>query len=168
MWLHGRQLTLKRREQYEALQTLQTEMVTEEGKQNRNVRAGIEGTISQAVRGFGLRRARYRSLAKIRLEHLATAAAITVDRLFFYKQDREPAKTRISHFFSPGNAILNSATDRQQHPLSIRNLTSRYKRRLDTLECPILRSCLPIGYALCCGRRYGESETPIASAYTPF
>lgn len=97
-WLHGRQLTIKRREQYEALQALRAEMKTEEGKENRNLRAGIEGTISQAVRGFGLRKARYRSLAKTRLQHLATAAAINVDRLFFYKQDREPAKTRVSHF----------------------------------------------------------------------
>ena len=95
---HGRQLTLKRRAQYEALNAQRVEMAGEDAQVNCNVRAGIEGTISQAVRGFGLRKTRYRSLAKTRLQHLAIAAAINVDRLFFYKQDREPAKTRTSHF----------------------------------------------------------------------
>lgn len=95
---HGRQLTLKRRQQYEALQAQRDEMTNEKAEVYANIRSGIEGTISQAVRGFGMRKTRYRSLAKARLENLATAAAINIDRLFFYKQDREPAKTRTSHF----------------------------------------------------------------------
>jgi transposase len=44
-------------------------------------RAGIEGTLSQGVRGFGLRRCRYMGLAKARLQHVATAAAINVYRI---------------------------------------------------------------------------------------
>ncbi len=44
-------------------------------------RAGIEGTISQAVRVFDLRQARYRGLAKTHLQHVATAVAINLDRL---------------------------------------------------------------------------------------
>ena len=44
-------------------------------------RAGIEGTLSQGVRGFGLRRCRYAGLAKARLQHVATAAAINVYRI---------------------------------------------------------------------------------------
>lgn len=95
---HGRQLTIKRREVYHALQALRAEISSEAGKKSRNLRSGIEGTISQAVRGFGLRKTRYRSLAKARLQNLATTAAINIDRLYSYKQDREPAKTRISHF----------------------------------------------------------------------
>ena len=55
-------------------------METEEGKAHRNLRSGIEGTISQAVRGFGLRKTRYRSLAKARLQNLAITAAVNVDR----------------------------------------------------------------------------------------
>ena len=43
-------------------------------------RAGIEGTISQGVRRCGIRRARYRGLAKTQLQHLATASAINLLR----------------------------------------------------------------------------------------
>src|SRR5574341_311230 len=39
-------------------------------------RAGVEGTISQAVAARGMRRSRYIGLAKTRLQHLLTAAAI--------------------------------------------------------------------------------------------
>ena len=45
------------------------------------MRAGVEGTLSQGVRGFGLRRCRYIGLAKARLQHVATAAAINVYRI---------------------------------------------------------------------------------------
>ncbi|HAX84998.1 MAG TPA: hypothetical protein DCY91_01770 [Cyanobacteria bacterium UBA11370] len=38
-------------------------------------RAGVEGTISQAVGAFGLRHCRYLGLAKTHLQHIATAAA---------------------------------------------------------------------------------------------
>ncbi len=95
---YGRQLTIKQREHYAALKELRSEMVGEKGKENHDARAGIEGTISQAVRGFGLRKTRYRSLAKTRLQHLATTAAINIDRFFFYKQGGLSAKTRTSHF----------------------------------------------------------------------
>jgi transposase len=44
-------------------------------------RAGIEATISQAVRGSGLRRARYRGLAKAHLQHVLVGIAIDVLRL---------------------------------------------------------------------------------------
>ena len=52
-----------------------------EWKAEYAVRAGIEGTLSQGVRGFGLRRCRYIGLAKARLQHVATAAAINVYRI---------------------------------------------------------------------------------------
>ena len=60
-------------------------MAGENGQKNRNKRAGVEGAISQAVRGFGMRQTRYRSLAKTKLQHLATAAAINIDRFIAYK-----------------------------------------------------------------------------------
>lgn len=95
---HGRQLTIKRREEYEALQELRKKMAGENGQKNRNKRAGVEGTISQAVRRFGLRKARYRSLAKTRLQHLATAAALNIDRFIAHKMGIPIAKTRTSQF----------------------------------------------------------------------
>lgn len=95
---HGRQLTLKRKAEYDALQNIRAEMDGKNGQKNRNKRAGVEGTISQAVRGFGLRKTRYTSLAKTRLQHLATAAAINIDRFVAHKIGRPMAKTRTSHF----------------------------------------------------------------------
>jgi transposase len=58
------------------------------------LRQGIEGTLSQAVRCFGLRCARY--LAKAHLQHVATAAAL--DRIAAWLQGRPLAPTRISRF----------------------------------------------------------------------
>ena len=62
------------------------------------LRQGIEGTLSQAVRGFGLRCARYRGLAKAHLQHVATAAALDLDRVAAWLQGRPLAPTRISRF----------------------------------------------------------------------
>ena len=95
---HGRQLTLKRQEEYEALQEIRKEMAGENGQKNRDKRAGVEGAISQAVRGFGMRQTRYKSLAKTKLQHLATAAAINIDRFIAYKLGGPKAQTRTSHF----------------------------------------------------------------------
>ena len=44
-------------------------------------RAGIEGTISEAVRAHGMRRTRYIGQLKTQLAHLMTAAAINLGRL---------------------------------------------------------------------------------------
>ena len=61
-------------------------------------RAGIEGTISQAVRAFGVRRARYRGAAKTHLQHVLTAAAINFVRVGVWLAGERPAKTRQSRF----------------------------------------------------------------------
>jgi transposase len=60
---------------------------------------GIEGTLSQGVCAFGLRRARYRGLAKTGLlQTVATAAALNLDRLGAWLAKRPLAPTRISRF----------------------------------------------------------------------
>jgi len=71
---------------------------TEEFATHYARRAGIEGTLSQGVRAFGLRQARYRGRAKTHLQDVATGAAITVHRLdaWFYDTARTP--TRCSTF----------------------------------------------------------------------
>ena len=69
-----------------------------EGQERYKRRAGVEGTLSQGVRAFGLRRARYRGLAKTRLQHVATAAAMNVDRMVAWLDERPRAKTRTSRF----------------------------------------------------------------------
>lgn len=61
-------------------------------------RAGIEGTFSQAVRSFGLRRSRYIGERKTHLHNLATAAAINIARSVNWLNDKPREKTRISWF----------------------------------------------------------------------
>lgn len=59
-----------------------------------NQRAGIEGTISQAVRGFGMRRSRYVGLAKTHLQHVCTAAAMNLWRIVNWLNAVPLAQTR--------------------------------------------------------------------------
>lgn len=61
-------------------------------------RADIEGTLSQAVRAFGLRRTRYRGLAKTSLQHVATAVAMNVERVTAWLTGQPREKTRTSRF----------------------------------------------------------------------
>jgi transposase len=57
------------------------EMQTREFKEEMKHRPAIEGTLSEMVRKHGLRRARYRGKAKVRLQHLFTGAAVNLKRL---------------------------------------------------------------------------------------
>lgn len=96
--LNGRMLQLPSREEYEDLKAARQRMASEKGQQLYNQRAGIEGTLSQGVRAFGLRKARYRGLAKTRLQHIATAAAVNLDRLVNWLNGDIPENKRISKF----------------------------------------------------------------------
>jgi transposase len=57
-------------------------MQTEAFKQDMHKRNGIEGTQSELVRGYGLRQARYRGFAKVRLQNYLIGAACNLRRLF--------------------------------------------------------------------------------------
>jgi transposase len=94
----GREMTLRPREQHEALQAARRQQEAAEWQAEYAVRAGVEGTLSQGVRGFGLRRCRYIGLAKARLQHVATAAAINVYRLSDWFGGVPRAATRTSPF----------------------------------------------------------------------
>jgi transposase len=94
----GREMTLRPRELHEALQVARRQQETAEWKAEYAARAGIEGTLSQGVRSFGLRRCRYIGLAKARLQHVATAAAINVDRVDAWLRGVPHAATRTSRF----------------------------------------------------------------------
>jgi len=94
----ARVLTLKPRDQHEALQAARERQNTPEFKERYKTRAGVEGTISQGVRTFDLRRARYIGLAKTRLQHVVTAAAINLTRAVLWLMDVPKAQTRVSHF----------------------------------------------------------------------
>ena len=101
----GRRLRRPPQDQYEALEAAQTWSASEEGHQLSKRRAGVEGTLSQGVRAFGLRRTRYGGVAKPHLQHVATAAAINIDRMVAWLDERPRAMTRISRFaaLAPAN-----------------------------------------------------------------
>jgi transposase len=102
----ARTLKLHPRPQSEALQAAQAWYAGEEGQRQYGRRAGGEGTLSQGVRACGLRRTRYRGLPKTHLQHVATAAAINIDRIVAWLDERPRAMTRIARFaaLAPANA----------------------------------------------------------------
>jgi len=93
-----RHLQLKPRAEFEALQAGRARQQSEAFKQKYKKRAGIEGTISQGVRAFDLRRSRYIGLAKTHLQHIAIAAAMNLVRLARWLTGVPKAKTRVSRF----------------------------------------------------------------------
>jgi len=95
-----RGLNFRPKEQYEMLQTARQRQDTDDFKALYKKRAGIEGTISQAVQAFGLRRTRYTGLVKTHLQHLATAAAMNLTRLAACLDDVPKAHTRQSRFLA--------------------------------------------------------------------
>jgi hypothetical protein len=94
----ARHLKLPPRAEHEALKAARERLATKEGRRRYARRAGIEGTLSQGVRAFGLRRARYRGLAKTHLQHVATAAAINLARVGDWFRTVPRAATRTSRF----------------------------------------------------------------------
>jgi transposase len=94
----ARYLKLQPRAEHEALKAGRERLATREGRRAYARRAGVEGTISQGVRAFGLRRSRYRGLARTHLQHVATAAAINLARLGDWLRAVPRAVTRTSRF----------------------------------------------------------------------
>jgi transposase len=103
----GRRLRLPPQDQYEALQAAQTWSASAEGQQLYTRRAGVEGTLSQGGRAFGLRRTRYWGVAKTHLQQVAIAAAINMDRIVAWLNERPRVQTRTSRFaaLAPAGAI---------------------------------------------------------------
>ena len=93
-----RSLTLQAQAEHAALQRARARQETAEFKVSYAQRAGIEGTLSQGIRAFGLRRARYRGQAKTHVQQVATAVAVNVSRLTNWLNEVPLAKTRRSRF----------------------------------------------------------------------
>jgi len=94
----GRVLHLRPQAAHSALQARRQEQQTPEFRKRYALRAGIEGTLSQGVRGMGLRRARYDGLHKTHLQHVLTAVAINLVRIDAVLTKTPRGKTRHSHF----------------------------------------------------------------------
>lgn len=93
----GRQLTLRPREVHQAVQAARAEQTTEEWADRYQIRAGVEGTMRQATHVTGSRRARYRGLAKTRLQHAIAATALNLLRLDAWWTGRPLDRTRTTH-----------------------------------------------------------------------
>jgi transposase len=94
----GRLLGFLRKEEFEALQAAREREQTDEFREAYKKRAGVEGTISQAVGVLGMRHTRYRGLDKVHLQHLMTAAAINLMRVIDWLGGKKLATTRTSAF----------------------------------------------------------------------
>ncbi len=93
-----RQVTVRPQAEHETLQQARLYQQTEAFRQRYKRRAGIEGTISQAVRAFGLRQARYVGVAKMHVQAIGTAVALDLCRWVDWHTHKPRAKTRTSHF----------------------------------------------------------------------
>jgi transposase len=93
-----RTLTVRTEDQYRALQASRERQTTPEFAALYGLRAGIEGTISQAVRACGVRRSRYIGQRKTHLAHVLTAVAINLQRIDAWLTDTPSSKTRHSKF----------------------------------------------------------------------
>ncbi|UQA91366.1 IS1182 family transposase [Streptomyces halobius] len=94
---YGRSLTLLPREQQEVLEQRRQEQRTEEWKKRYDIRAGIEGTISQAVRRTGIRRTRCAGRAKTHLGNVLAATALNIIRIDAWLNGTPLGATRVSH-----------------------------------------------------------------------
>ncbi|MFL6307321.1 MAG: transposase [Candidatus Sulfotelmatobacter sp.] len=117
----SRTLALLPREEYELLAASRIEQRTPEWKQMYNKRAGIEGSFSQGVRSFGLRRSRYRGPQKTHLQNIAIACAINLQRLTDYWSGVPPTTTRTSTLPDSDNGSCDGI--RQQCPYSVKDST---------------------------------------------
>ena len=71
-------------------------------EQRYAVRAGVEGTIHQAVTTTDIRRSRYLGLPKTHLAHVFTTTAINLIRLDAWWTQTPPGRTRTSHLTTLG------------------------------------------------------------------
>jgi IS5 family transposase len=77
----ARKITIHPQPIHEARIAAQNAQNSDQWSTTYHTRAGIEATISQAVRGPDLRHARYRGLAKTHLQNVLTGIAINIGRL---------------------------------------------------------------------------------------
>lgn len=92
-------LTLRPQELHEHVAAARADQKSDTWQAKYALRAGAESTINQALDVTGLRRARYRGLPKVTLQHAFSAAAINIIRLDAYwasQHSGQPKKTRTS------------------------------------------------------------------------
>jgi transposase len=93
----GKDLKVLSGAQGEALRRRRREQVTEEWQERYKKRSGVEGAISQATGRIGMRRSRYKSEEKTRLQHILGATAMNFIRINAWQCGLRPENTRTTH-----------------------------------------------------------------------
>jgi transposase len=88
-----RQLTVRPQAYHEAIQAARQRQETADFKVQYARRAGVESSLSQGIRRFGLRQSRYLGLARTHLQQLLNATAMNVVRVIAWLWD-EPLGER--------------------------------------------------------------------------
>ena len=91
-------MQFQRREEYEALRAARARADDPAWPERHHRRTGVEGTLSQGIRAFGMRQSRYIGLAKTGLQEACAAAAINVSRVVRWLDALPRAKTRVTRF----------------------------------------------------------------------
>ena len=102
-----RGLTVYPRELHEIQQAARSAQGSKHWRADYQRRAGIEGTINQAANTVGLRRARYRGLGKVELEHYMAATAINLIRLDAYLTNLPIARAHTGRLLRLHTALTN-------------------------------------------------------------
>lgn len=107
---HGRrQISIYPDRVHQARQAALTAQGTESWRVKYSLRAGVEGTIRQAVAVTGSRHTRYRGLAKTHLEHVSSATALNLIRLNAWWNGHPLDRGRTSHFARLDSSLLANA-----------------------------------------------------------
>ncbi|MEU2868067.1 IS1182 family transposase [Streptomyces olivoreticuli] len=93
----GRSLTLLPQDQQQILEQQRAGQQTDAWKERYDVRAGVEGTISQAVRRTHLRRTPYRGQSKTHLANVLSATALNIIRTDAWLNGTPLGTTHTSH-----------------------------------------------------------------------
>jgi transposase len=94
----GRQLRVPPQAAHQALQQARHRQETDAFWQLYRRRAGVEGTIDNAMNVKGARRARYTGLARTHFQQLMTATAINIERVTRWLLGERPKATYVSSF----------------------------------------------------------------------
>ena len=92
------------REEYEALKAARERMADPAWQERYRRRAGVEDTLSQGVRAFGMRRSRYIGLAKTALQQVCIAVGMNAVRVVRWLDGRPRARTRVTRFAALAHA----------------------------------------------------------------
>lgn len=104
-----RRITVYPREIHELQQAARSAQSSKEWRADYLRRAGIEGTMNQAANTVGLRKARYRGIKKVELEHYTAAIAMNVIRLdsYLYLTDQPISRSHTGRLLRLHTTLTN-------------------------------------------------------------